>query len=253
MLIIRRTCFVCAVALLAFVFGLLGTGGRVPLRAADKKITEDERLERIRWGSDFYKEYREIKYWGIARLFVGDFESGAGDAEHLKLVVKETQSKFPRAVPSSDLRQHFMAEFKRLFGDIPFNDLGRGEDQRFQKFRETNRDLLEENPAAFRERWQAEEEAYRRSLYVGRAGALYCDVEVHRRTFPVLYLMSCNVSAQDDLFHLAFRLSPDWDTAKVMGFGSPDNIAGIIKRSLTELLTQKSAELGKIRRYGPQQ
>jgi hypothetical protein len=187
----------------------------------------DEKFDRIMYGGDFYDKERQITYWGIAGLTISDYHSGSGDAEDLKLVVKNPNERFRSPSPNAELLSHFTQAFKRYFGDLPFNDLEKGRHERFSKFYEQHQKL---DHSEFRERWTAAEEARRRSLYGGRAGAVECSVAVKRRAFPVLYEARCGISADDDLG------SRSWREAKDIGFSSPEHIAGEIKAALSELL-----------------
>jgi hypothetical protein len=200
---------------------------------------KQEEIERIRWSGDYYDKYRQIAYWGYATLMISDYKYGTRDAERLKLIVKGKDYQSDLTTPA--IKDHFDREFRRYFGDIPFNDLDHGRDGRL------NRHLKEMGNLPIgesRDRWEAAELARRRALYQGNAGALHCQVEVKRDSFPVLYKAACNISAYEDL-----RPSPV-DEAHDLGFSSPEHIAGEIRRSLTELLRQKSEELAKIRKYG---
>ncbi|MGH2359830.1 MAG: hypothetical protein ACRDGM_04715, partial [bacterium] len=61
------------------------------------------------------------------------------------------------------------------------------------------------------------------------------------------YTINCNISAENDL------RSTSWDEVRDIGFSSPEHITGEIKRAITEMLTQKSQQLAKIRKYRNQE
>jgi hypothetical protein len=211
-----------------------------------ESIAQDksEEMDRIRWGSKIYDNHREITYWGFATLTVSDYHYGDDSADRLKLLAPiQTDRPYDRR-PSADLQSHFNGEFKRLFGDLPFNDLLVGRDERFDALWKQYKDLP---PSERAERFRAAEEARRRSLYGGRAGSLYCSIRIKRQDFPVLYVISCNISAENDLRHT------NWDEVSDINFSSPEHIRGELKRALTDLLKQKSQHMAKIRKYRSQE
>src|SRR5947209_17845682 len=108
--------------------------------AAAQQTDADERWDRIKYGSKYNDKYREITYWGMAVVRVRDYRYGTGDAEHLRLLVKDKAdpSSYARVV-TPEIREHFLKEFQRLFGDLPFNDLQIGERERFMKFYQENK------------------------------------------------------------------------------------------------------------------
>jgi hypothetical protein len=219
--------------------------------AAAQQTDADERWDRIKYGSKYNDKYREISYWGVAQVNVSDHRYGTGDAERLKLLAKDTTDKYGRLIVVPEIQGHFLKEFRRLFGDLPFNDLEIGRNERWGKFYAENRKLLDAGAGdEFRERWQAAEQARRRALYGGRAGAIYCEIKLKRHQFPIVYTIACVISAEDDL-HPYFPDRPE--SGADMGFSSPEHIAGEIKRALTEMLKEKSAELAKIRKYRTQE
>ena len=191
----------------------------------------------IRYGSESYDKEREITYWGQAHFSVSDYESGSGDAEYLKLTEKDANLLRERA-PSQDLQKHFLGGFKKYFGDLPFNDLEKGWRERYEKFFE--QDKGDTGKDRF-DRFEAAEEARRRALYGGRAGAIYCHVQVKRRAFPILYEIRCSLSAE-----LRYE---SWREKKDIGFSSPEHIAGEIKQAITQKLKEMSDEMEKIRKY----
>ena len=209
-----------------------------------------DRIDRSKYGSKYHDKYREISYWGIAQVTVRDYRYGAGDAERLKLLAKDTTDKYGRLIVAAEIREHFLKEFRRLFGDLPFNNLETGRSERWDKFYEENRKLTEAPGMEFHERWEAAEQARRSALYSGRAGAIYCNIKLKRREFPIVYTIACVISAEDDL-HPYFLDSSEGGAD--MGFSSPEYVAGEIKRALTEMLKGKSVELAKIRKYRTQE
>ncbi len=196
----------------------------------------NEEADRIHYGGDWYDNHREITYWGQLHLGIMDYHYGSDDAKHLKLVVKEKKLE---GRPRDDIQLYFMNEFKKFFGDLPFRDLDQGRDERFRKF-------LDERLGQFShddyEQFEASEEARRRSLYGGRAGAIFCNLRVKRSEFPVLYVIECSLSAD-----LRYDHSTE---VRDIGFSSPEHIAGEIKRALTDKLKELSTYMAKIRKYG---
>lgn len=198
----------------------------------------DEQWDRIKYGSSRYDAHREVAYWGYARLEVYDYRYGLGDAEHLELVVKT--GKYNKLEPAAPIRDHFLSEFRRLFGKLPFHDLDDGREERWQKFFEERRDLADTELA---ERWEASEQARRRALYPGRAGSVQCTIKIQRRKSPVLYEIGCGISARDNLRHY------EWDEFASLGFGPSEQIVRELKRAITEQLREASEDFDKARKY----
>jgi len=123
---------------------------------------------------------------------------------------------------------------------LPFHDVKKGWDERLGKFQRENR---ERDISQVWEEFAATEEARRRALYGGRAGAIYCHIRVKRRKFPVLYEIRCSISAENDLRYASWREEKD------IGFSSPEHIDGEIKTAITAMLKKKSIEMQKIRKY----
>jgi hypothetical protein len=198
----------------------------------------DEQWDRIKYGSSRYDGHREVAYWGQAKLEIYDYRYGLGDAESLELVVKTGQ--YNRLEPVPALRDHFMAEFRRLFGRLPFHDLEAGREERWKKFFDENRAL---DDAEFSEKWGQLELARRRDVHPGRAGSVQCIVKVQRRKSPVLYEIGCGVSPRDDLKHY------EWEDFAALGFSAPEQIVRELKRAITEQLREASEDFEKARKY----
>ena len=209
----------------------------VPL-AAPAVSGADERWDRIKYGSSRYDAHREVVYWGHARLEIYDYRYGLGDAEHLELVVKT--GKYNKLEPAMPLRDHFLSEFRRLFGKLPFHDLDAGREERWQKFFEEHRDLAD---TELSERWEALELARRRTLYAGRAASIQCTIKIQRRKSPVLYEIGCGISARDNLRHY------EWDEFAALGFGPTEQIVHELKRAITEQLREAAEDFEKARKY----
>lgn len=224
-------------ALTAFLFSIVLLAGN--LFAADS----EEKDKRI-YGSEFYDDYRKITYWGSVYLSIRDYHYNSGDAEYLELIVKDKTKKVETYNPRDDIKQHFMGEFKRLFVEkfnLPFHDTEKGRDERFEKFfRENPRDDV----SSLHEKWMASEVARRRSLYGGHPGSILCNIKAERRKFPVLYEISCSVSAKEDLSY------DRWFESENIGFSSQEHINGELKTAITEILKEKSLEFSKIKKYG---
>jgi len=200
-----------------------------------------EEFERIQYGNDYYDKYREVHYWGKVHLSIRDYHYRTGDAVALGLATKsKTWLGFKDIFPAQEIQEHFMKEFRRLFGDLPFHDVDEGRRERFNKF--FKQYGKEKN---FAEMLEAEEIAYRRSRYEGRPGAIYCSIRVKRRTFPVLYETNCRISAREDL--AGYASSVEFTD---IGFSSPDYIVGEIKRVLSNMLVKLSQKIDKIRKSG---
>jgi len=221
----------------------------VGLAARSFAASSSELIAAAKYGSESYADWRQITYWGRASLSVRDYEYGSGDSEFLKLIVKPRTSSLSDKNPRDDIQKHFLTEFRRLFGDLPFHDLNEGWNKRREQFRRDNPqwdilknpnfDLIEAEDA-----WEAAELARRKALYGGRAGALFCRVGGKRRTFPVLYEISCAISANDDLRYESLRESRD------IGFSTPEHIDKEIKQAITRMLETQSSELKKAKKYG---
>jgi len=242
----RWPCIALAVlsAVAILVWELQGT----PATAADRDNRQED-IDRITYGSQYFAKYREVTYWGIARLTVSDYKHGSGDASRLGLVRKEGVDPLAREYPSTRLRQHFMKEFRRFFAGLPFHDLDEGRDARWGQFYKEHEAEFPKAGNDLREKWNALEEARRRSLYVGRAGAIYCSVAVKRATFPVLYEVECSMSADDELRPYIIDREA---SKKDIGFSSPDHAAGEVAKGLSAILENLSAALAKMRKYGSQ-
>jgi hypothetical protein len=182
-------------------------------------------------------------------LSVSDYEYGLGDSEVLKLIVKDKTKPFSSERPRDDIEKHFLTEFKRLFGDLPFNDLDKDRDKREEQFRRDNPNLdyvrnRNVDITQAMEAFNAAELARRNALYGGRAGALYCHIRVKRRSFPVLYEIRCSISGEEDLRYASWRESKD------IAFSTPEHIDKEIKQAITRMLEKKSNELKKAKKYG---
>jgi len=218
----------------AFVLALVGSSV-----AAREVCTDKDKLE---YGSVFFEKYREVTYWGRAGFDISDYHSNSGDADFLHLVVKDKSRGIGHTLPVSELQQHFLKEFRKFFGDLPFHDTDIGKDARFDQFVEQNKHRLSSfDPREF----DASELARRRSLYGGRAGAINCAVAVKGRRFPVLFETRCGISAEDYLMTYAFQ------DAKDIGSSSLHNIRMEIKVALSAMLKKKGTEFSKIRNCRP--
>ena len=208
-----------------------------------------DRFDAIMYGGESYDDWRQITYWGKTSLSLRDYEYGSGDLEFLKLIVKQKTSSFSDENPQDDIQKHFLTEFKRLFGDLPFHDLQEGWNVRWTQFRRDNPqwDYEKNRGVDFTQAYDAfnaAELARRNALYGGRAGALFCNVRVKRRTFPVVYEIKCSISAEEDLRYARWRESED------IGFSTPELIDKEIKQAITRMLEKKNTELRKAKKYG---
>jgi hypothetical protein len=211
--------------------------------------SSSEQFDAVMYGSESYNDWRQITYWGRVGLSVSDYEYGLGDSEVLKLIVKDKTKPFSSERPRDDIEKHFLTEFKRLFGDLPFNDLDKDRDKREEQFRRDNPNLdyvrnRNVDITQAMEAFNAAELARRNALYGGRAGALYCHIRVKRRSFPVLYEIRCSISGEEDLRYASWRESKD------IAFSTPEHIDKEIKQAITRMLEKKSNELKKAKKYG---
>lgn len=216
--------------------------------AARSFAASSEEIDAITYGSKTYDDERQISYWGIVSLSLSDYNNGLGDAEFLKLVVRDKTKFITSDIPRDDIKKYFLTEFRRLFGDLTFHDLEEGRDNRLQQFLRDNPQLdFIKNPnldiGDFHDAFKAAELARRKALYGGHAGALYCRVGVKRRTFPVLYEIKCTISGEEDLRYAS------WTEEKDIGFSTPEHIDKEIKQAITRMLEKKSSELKKIKKY----
>jgi hypothetical protein len=95
----------------------------------------DEERDRFLYSRSFYDKYRNITYWAVVDLSINDYHYGSGDAEYLKIVIKDSP-KAVRYTPVSEIQTHFMNEFKNHFGPFgfPFYDTRKGWEERLAKF-----------------------------------------------------------------------------------------------------------------------
>lgn len=210
--------------------------------------TSSEEFDAIMYGSESYTPWRQITYWGRASVSVRDYEYGLGDSEFLKLIVKDKTKPYPSDRPRDDIERHFLTEFRRLFGDLPFNDLEKDRDKRLVQFRGDNPqwDFIKNPSVDVRESYDAfnaAELARRNALYGGHAGAIYCNIVLKRRTFPVLYEIRCSIGSGDDLSY------DRWSEQKDIGFGTPEYIDKEIKQAITRTLEKINPAFRKAKKY----
>lgn len=232
---LQRTGLVVVLALILSTFSASASFGSDP---------KEEELEKMNYGSGTYEQHREITYWGVAQLTISDYHQRSGDVEYLKLVVKDESSVLPSERPRGDIEEHFFKEVKRFFGDLPFHDVKKGWDERLEKFRQKQGKGKDVSQSF--EMFEVAEEVRRRDKYGGRAGALYCQVRVKGRYFPVLYDIRCSISAESNLRYVS------WDESNNLDFSSPEHIGGKLKTAITEMLKDRSSWFAKIRKYTKQ-
>jgi hypothetical protein len=200
--------------------------------------TDRQDFDRSYYGNNSFDKYRAITYWGIASLNIMDFEYGSRDAQSLKLTIQAGQ--FSETV-RQELKDAFRAEFKKLFGDLPLRDVEEGQLERLSKM---SRESSNANEMFDVEKFEAVEEARRNALYGGRAGAIFCSVQIKRRSFPVLLYSKCSMSASDSL--------RGWGNEKIaLGFSTPELVDREIQRTLSELLKQHRDDFERMRKYDP--
>jgi hypothetical protein len=132
---------------------------------------------------------------------------------------------------------------------LPFYELNKDRDKREEQFRHDNPEFdyaKNRNLDIVRafEAFEAAELARRNALYGGRAGAVYCNVRIKRRAFPVLYEILCSLSAQENLSYARWAESGD------IGFSTPEHIDKEIKQAITRMLEKHNIEYRKAKKYG---
>lgn len=189
---------------------------------------------------DSYDIYRNIKYWAAKNITIEDFDYKSNDAQYLKVTDEENNYK-----PSKSIVNHFNSEFERLIkGAIPFYDTQKGNVDRYATFLNdhgyTINDYLNTwNDLNTWNEWMSNERARRRSLYGSNPAALHCTIRVQNRTFPVLYHVRCNITADEDL--RTYGLEKD-----ALGYSTPEYIEGELKTAITEQLDRLAETMKKI-------
>ncbi|NPV03471.1 MAG: hypothetical protein HPY67_01900 [Syntrophaceae bacterium] len=187
---------------------------------------------------DSFDKYRQIRYWAVAHVSVNDYNYGSGDAKYLELTYKSNDSQSIEESTAQPIITHFRKEFDRLIkGKLPFHDNDVGRDKRFFDFFKKHGGKED-----FIEKWQAHEEARRRSLYGTNPGSVYCLIHISRREFPILYEMKCSIVANNDLSNRGGI------EEKNLGYSSPEHIEGELKRAITEQLERLKEKMEVIRK-----
>jgi len=186
---------------------------------------------------EFFDKYREIKYWAKIHVSVFDYHYGSGDARYLNLTY-EADDRFRKDKTSKSIVDHFNKEFVRLIkGNLPFHNTDEGRDGRFKNFRKKHK-----NGPDWIEKFQAHEEARRRSLFGSNPGAVFCLIRVSRKRFPILYEIDCSIIAREDLINRGGL------EEKNLGFSTPEHIEGELKDAITQQLEILSKTMKTIRR-----
>ena len=184
---------------------------------------------------EFFDNFRQINYWAKREVNVSDYEYRSGDANHLNLTENVPNQFFDE--PDQEIVTHFYQEFQKYMqSDLPFHDTEIGHEDRLDK-------ALREFGAQdnFFEVFQAQEEARRSSLFGSHPGSVYCNVQIERRDFPVLYEMECRVVANVNL-----RNSGGLEEDK-LGYSTPEHIMGEIKNSISRQFESLSQRLEVVR------
>lgn len=184
---------------------------------------------------DTFNQYRQIRYWAKISVGILDYDFDSGDCEALELVDVSKGSAISE--PINDIKNHFASEFNRLIkGSLPFHDTDVGQKARwktlYKKFH---------NDPNMLEKIEASEEARRTALYGANPAALYCNIRVSRREFPVLYQIGCSVIASQNLWNRGGLESEQ------IGYSTPEHIQAEIKRAITKQLMELSTLLKKVR------
>ena len=121
---------------------------------------------------------------------------------------------------------------------MPYYDVDAGREQRVTEFLQKNKfdtDTIDE--------FRAYEIARMKSLYGKNPAALYCNIRISRKEFPVLYVIKTNLIATDRLENYDIGgLQQD-----SIGYSSPKYIVGEINKVITDHLSKISSLLKKIK------
>lgn len=186
---------------------------------------------------ELFDKYREIKYWAEAGVSVTDYHFGSKDSRYLNLTYEE-DDRFPIGETSKSIVDHFNKEFVRLIKrNLPFHDTVKGSYERFKSFQKKHK-----NDPVLYEKFEAHEEARRRSLFGSNPGAVFCYIQVSRKKFPILYEIECSIIAREDL------INEGGLEEKNLGFSTLEHIEGELKRAITQQLEKLSKTMKTIRR-----
>ena len=204
---------------------------------------------RNRWPNwpEYADRFRKIEYWGKLSLYIDDYSFESGDVAFLKLAYPKDDQPFSPKIPSKALRLHFEKEVKRLFSkvDLPVHDTFKGHGERFddwlmKQYSSGNRTI---NTGKF----EALEEARRNALTgMSNPGAIYCNIKVKRRDFPILYEIRAYIYSHCKGLFIAKKTTMFEVESKDLGYSTPEYIEGELKKAITEQLKEVSKNMEEI-------
>lgn len=198
----------------------------------------DAEIDKLIYGNKHYDKYRNIRYWARASISINDYDYDSGDAAYFKLTSK-TNDDISEEV-NSEIKEYFLIEFKKnVASGLPFHDENVGYKERFNKFLNDNSKDIN-----FIEKWNAYEEARRMSSYGDNPAAIYCNIKIKRRDFPVLYEIETSVIANKDLRNYGTDLKES-----SIGYSTPDFIYGELRRAISMQIHNLAEKMAKIRKF----
>jgi len=198
--------------------------------------------------SDMYDEFRKIKYWGAAKIYLHDMHYENHDAEHLKLLAIDDNKRINYLTPKKSIVHHFNNEFNRTVkGTLPFHDTTEGSSDRFSASVQDAIKTKKDGKSSLQE-FEAREEARRNALYGPHPGGVACDIRIQRHDFPVLYIIECYIDASKDLRLYSSSLLKEKD----LGFSTPEHVEDELKRAITSQLELLGKKLEMMRNCSKQ-
>lgn len=183
----------------------------------------------------FFDEFRAIKYWARTSISVDDYDYGSGDSEYLGLKIKKAEN----SDIIKELNDHYLAEFSKYVKEkLPYHDTDAGVSERISKYVEKYKD---NKSVDMGEKIMASEEARRRSLYGTNPGAMYCNIRISRRDFPILYEIESSIAANDNL------RTHDDVREKSINYSSSEHIIAELKRAITDHMQKLGIKMNTIR------
>ena len=195
-------------------------------------------MDSILYCNKYNDEYKQIQYFAKVSVSIDDYDITSGDSEYLKLKVEKNKIDHIGETDKK-IKDHFFDEFQKLVkGNLPYYDVDAGREQRVTEFLQKNKfdtDTIDE--------FRAYEIARMKSLYGKNPAALYCNIRISRKEFPVLYVIKTNLIATDRLENYDIGgLQQD-----SIGYSSPKYIVGEINKVITDHLSKISSLLKKIK------
>lgn len=182
-----------------------------------------------------FDEYRSIKYWARASISLNDFDYGSGDSEYLGLNIKKQVG----SDIIKELHDYYLEEFSKYVKEkLPYHDTDVGINERIGKYVDKYKD---NKSADIGEKIIASEEARRRSLYGTNPGAIYCNINISRRDFPILYEIESSIGANNNL------RAYDDVKEKSINYSSSEHIIAELKRAITDHMQKLGKKMNTIR------